>query len=49
MAGNPNPQDVSEGEDGATTAGTGSETVTSTNVELQGQSNHDHVKTEPLP
>ena len=49
MAGNPNPQDVSEGEDGANTPGTGSETVTATSVDLQGQSNLDHVKTEPLP
>ncbi len=49
MAGNPNPQDVSEGEDVANTTGTGSETVTTTNVDLQGQSNLEHVKTEPLP
>ena len=51
MAGNPNPQDVSEGEDGANTTGTGTaaETVTTTNVDLQGQSNIEHVKTEPLP
>jgi hypothetical protein len=49
VAGNPNPQDVSEGEDGANTTGSGNETVTTTNVDLQGQSNLEHVKTEPLP
>ena len=50
MAGNPNPQDVSEGEEGANTTGSGSETVTTANVDLQGQqSNLEHVKTEPLP
>lgn len=49
VAGNPNPQDVSENEDSVTATGTGSETVTTSNVDLQGPSSIEHVKTEPLP
>ncbi|XP_028405937.1 protein pangolin, isoforms A/H/I/S-like isoform X2 [Dendronephthya gigantea] len=50
VAGNPNPQDVSEGEDGASSAAVGPETLTSTNIDLQGQqSNIELVKSEPIP